>query len=122
MIFTINGFNIVPYIEEGGVVWQNNGVDGPETGRTMDATMHRDFVGWKTRCDVSCVWMPKEIAYRLYQAIMPVWVTIVTDTIPWINGTVTKTMYSNNWKPKLLTEYTDGTKLYDDISFPLVER
>ena len=122
MIFTINGFDLVPFLPESGVHWQWNGVDGPETGRTMDANMHRDFIGFKARCDVECLWMSKEDCVRLHNYIMPVFVTVITDTIPWISGTVTKTMYSNNGKSALVTEYTDGTKLYNDISFPLIER
>ena len=31
-------------------------------------------------------------------------------------------MYSNNLAATCLTEYTDGTKLYGDVEFPLVER
>ena len=115
MIFKINGFDIVPYISESGLKWSWNGVDGPDTGRTMDAVMHRDLVAIKARCDVECLWMPKDTAVLLQQYL-------ITDTVPWINGTVSMTMYSNNGKATCITEYTDGTKLYGDIAFPLIER
>lgn len=122
MVFTINGFNIVPYIGEDGIKWQWNGVDGPDAGRTIDATMHRGLVAIKARADISCLWMPKAEALALHAAIMPEYVTVVTDTIPWISGTVTKQMYSNNGSSNVITEYTDGTKLYGDVQFPLIER
>lgn len=116
------GLDIVPYIGEGGLKWTPNGIDGTSAGRTMDMTMHRGLLGYKARCDVSCLWMPKAKALELYQALMPEFVTVVTDTIPWINGSATLTMYANNIKSVCITEYTDGTKLYGDIEFPLVER
>ena len=122
MVFKIDGFDIVPYIGEGGLKWQNNGVDGPDTGRTMDGLMQRDLVGYKARVDVECLWMSKDTAYMLHQYISPKFVTVVTDTCPWKAGTVSMEMYSNNAKQTCVTEYGDGTKLYADLSFPLIER
>lgn len=122
MVFTIDGFDIVPYIGEDGIKWTANGIDGPDAGRTMDMTMHRGLMGYKSKCELSCLWMPKAVAVALHRVIMPEFVTVVTDTIPWESGTVTLTMYSNNIGSTLLTEYTDGTKLYGDLQFPLVER
>ena len=41
MIFTINGVDITPFIAFGGLQYSLNDVDAPNTGRSMDATMHR---------------------------------------------------------------------------------
>lgn len=122
MIFTINGVDIVPYLAENGLKWSWNGIDSPESGRDLSATMHRGLVSIKARCDVSCFWMNKTAARTVHQAIMPEYVTVVTDTIPWENGTVTMTMYSNNVEQSLETEYTDGVQMYKDLQFPLIER
>lgn len=122
MIFEIDGFDIVPYIGEEGITWQWNGVDGSSTGRTLDAQMQRELIAIKARADISCLWMPKEEAVLLHKKIMPKFVTVTTDTIPWIDGTVTRQFYSNNGSSKVLTEYSDGTKLYGDVTFPLIER
>lgn len=122
MVFRINGFDIVPYIGDEGISWQWSGVDSPDAGRTMDARMHRGLVAIKARCDIACLWMPKDRAVALHRVIMPEFVTVETDTIPWESGTVTKEFYSNNGSSKVLTEYTDGTKLYGDVTFPLIER
>ena len=84
--------------------------------------MQRGLVGYKGRCDVSCLWMDKNDAYTLLRAIMPEFIWIRTDTIPWESGTVRMQVYSNNFGATCLTEYTDGTKLYGDVEFPLVER
>lgn len=122
MIFEINGMNIVPYIAEDGIEWTANGVDGPDAGRVLSADMERDLIAYKASAKISCVWMKKETAVRLHQKIMPEYVTVRTDTIPWISGVVTKTMYSNNISSRLIQEYTDGTQEYGDLSFPLIER
>ena len=71
---------------------------------------------------ISCVWMTKEQTLELYRHIMPEFVTVRTDTIQWIDGVVTKRMYSNAAPATLGEEYTDGTKIYQDIQFPLVEK
>lgn len=122
MVFTIDGLDIVPFIAEDGVDWTANGVDGPDTGRVMNAKMYRGLITHKARADVSCFWLKKADVVLLYNKLMKEYFTVVTDTVPWINGTVTMEMYSNNAKIKLSTEYTDGTKLYSDLQFPLIER
>lgn len=122
MVFEINGMNIVPYIAEDGIEWTANGIDGPDAGRDLSATMDRDLVAYKASGKITCVWMTKETALRLHAAIMPEFVTVRTDTIPWISGVTTRQMYSNNMGSKLMQEYSDGTKEYADISFPLIER
>ena len=119
---SVDGIDLVPFIGEEGLDWQANGIDSPDAGRALDMTMYRGLLGYKAKCQVACLWMGKEDAERVMQAIMPEFVTVVTDTIPWETGTKTLTMYSNNIKAKCLTEYTDGTKLYGDVEFPLVER
>lgn len=122
MVFTIDGFDIVPYIGEDGLKWTANGIDSKDAGRAMDMLMYRGLLGYKARCDVGCLWMDKNDAYNLLQKLMPEYVTVETDTIPWRNETVTLTMYSNNFGGTCLTEYTDGNRLYGDVVFPLVER
>lgn len=122
MVFTIDGLDIVPFIAEDGVDWTPNGVDGPDSGRAMNALMYRDLITHKARADITCLWLKKEEAVALYGRLMRKYVTVVTDTVPWINGTVTMEMYSNNAKIKLSTEYTDGTQLFSDLQFPLIER
>lgn len=122
MIFEINGVNIVPYLAENGLKWSWNGIDAPDAGRDMSGDMHRGLVTVKARCDVSCFWMPKDVATLIHQTIMPEYVTVRTDTIPWRSGVSVLRMYSNNVAHTLETEYTDGTQVYRDLEFPLIER
>lgn len=116
-----SGLNIVPWIAENGVQWTRNGIESPDAGRTLDMTMHRGLLGFKAKAEVACVWMNQADVATLLNAIAPETVTVTTDTLPWTTSTVTMTMYSNNNKGTILTEYTDGTKLYGDVVFPLVE-
>ena len=129
MIFTIisdntpaEGINIVPFLGEKGVKWTANGIDSSDAGRTQDLRMQRGLLGYKAKCNVSCLWMDKADTVPLLQAIMPEYITVITDTIPWIDDTVVLEMYSNNIGATCLTEYTDGNKLYGDVEFPIVER
>ena len=117
-----SGLDIVPYIGENGIKWQANGIDSADAGRTQDMKMHRGLLGYKAKCQVACLWMDKDDTEPLLQAIMPEYVTVITDTIPWESGVRTLEMYSNNFGATCLTEYTDGTKEYGDVEFPLVER
>lgn len=117
-----NGLDIVPFIGENGIKWTANGIDSSDAGRAQDMTMYRGLLGYKAKAEIACLWMDKADVQPLLRAIMPEFVTVVTDTIPWENGTRTLTMYSNNIQATVLTEYTDGNKLYGDVEFPLVER
>lgn len=129
MVFTIisdntppAGINIVPFIGENGINWTANGIDSDDSGRAQDMKMYRGLLGYKAKGKISCLWMDKDDALTLMQAIMPQYITVITDTIPWLSGTRTLEMYSNNFGATCLTEYTDGTKEYGDVEFPLVER
>ena len=129
MVFTIisigtdpTGLNIVPFIGQNGIKWTNNGIDSADAGRVQNGLMFRGLITTKAKCEISCLWMNKGDVCSLLQAIMPEYVTVVTDTIPWINGQAVLTMYSNNFGASIVTEYSDGERVYGDVEFPLVER
>lgn len=122
MVFEVNGLNFVPFIGEDGIKWTWQGVDGPKTGRNLNALMDRDLIGLKGRCDVTLLWVKKDDIVAINEAIQPKFVTVRTDTCPWKTGVQTFEMYSNNVSATLEEEYTDGTQIFDDMSFPLIER
>lgn len=120
MTLTIGGVNIVPYIAQGGLKWQRNDIDSPNTGRTMDGTMHRGRVATKIRMDITCRPLTATELSTVLNAIYPEYVTVAyTDPM---SGSVTKTMYSNNNPASFLLIQSDGTELWTGVSFPLVER
>ena len=95
-------------------------IDAPNTGRSMDATMHRARVASKMRLDVTCRPLTTTEVSTVLRAIYPEWVTVVY-TDPRTGSNVSKTMYSNNRKASFLMHKSDHD-LWMVESFPLVER
>lgn len=121
MTLTINGIDMTPYIAFGGVKWTRSDIDSPNTGRTMDGTMHRGRVTTKIRLDVTCRPLELTESAIVLSAIYPEYVT-VTYTDPMLGRDVTKTMYSNNNPATFCIHRRDGRELWNGITFPLVER
>lgn len=119
MVLNINGVDITPYIKYQGFKWTRNDVDSPNTGRTMDAKMHRGRVATKIRLDISCKPLTSDEASIVLNAIYPEYVT-VTYTDP-MYGVVTKTMYSNN-NPASYCINKGNREYWHGIDFPLVEQ
>lgn len=120
MAFKINGVDITTFIEEDGIKWQRNDIEAADTGRTLDATMYRGRVAIKIRLDVTCRPLYTAQANVVMQAILPEFVTVEYDDP--LFGHRTATMYSNNVPATTATIYPDGDALWQDITFPLVER
>lgn len=117
----IDGIDVTPYIAFKGVKWTRNDVDSPDTGRTMDAVMHRGRVASKIRLDISCKPLTDSEASTVLNAIYPEYVT-VQYTDPQVGGLVTRTMYSNNNPASYLLNREGQEDLWDGITFPLIER
>lgn len=120
MVLTIGSLDVVPFIAQGGVKWQRNDIDAPNTGRTLDGLMHRGRVTTKIRLDITCKPLKASELQLLLNAIYPEYVTVTYDDPMY--GRVTKTMYSNNNPASFLIPQTDGDDLWSGITFPLVER
>ena len=118
--FTVNGVNLTNYLAEDGIRWTRFDVEAPDTGRTLDGVMHRGRVASKVRLDITCRPLKSAEAQTVLQAIYPEYVT-VRYTDPQY-GPVTKTMYSNNIPTLCATVYEDGTAIWKELSFPLIER
>jgi hypothetical protein len=117
MILKINGLDILPYIEQKGIKWTRNDLDGSNAGRTMDGIMHRERVSSKIRLDITCLPLKSEDASLVLNAIYPEYVEVeYTDPM---YGHVYKTMYSNNNPATYIDTKTD---LWEGIVFPLIER
>ena len=117
----VDGTDLTPYIAFKGVKWTRNDVDSPDTGRTLDALMHRSRVASKIRLDISCKPLTDSEASTVLNAIYPEYVT-VQYTDPQAGGLVTRTMYSNNTPASYLLNREGQDDLWDGITFPLVER
>lgn len=120
-VLEIGGVDITPYIAFKGVKWTRSDIDSPDTGRTMDGTMHRGRVTSKRRLDITCKPLTDSQASIVLNAIYPEYVTVrYTDPQ---DGVVTKIMYSNNNPASFLLNREGSLEsLWDGISFPLIER
>ena len=118
--FTVNGVSLLNYLAEDGIKWTRFDVEAPDTGRTLDGVMHRGRVATKVRLDVTCRPLTSAEASVVLRAILPEYVTV--RYIDPQDGSVTRTMYSNNIPTICATVNPDGTALWKDLSFPLIER
>ena len=119
-LFTVNGLNLLPYLSEDGLRWTRFDVEAPDTGRTLDGVMHRGRVASKIRLDVRCRPLNTREMQLVLQAILPEYVTVrYTDPQ---DGSVTRTMYSNNIPTLCATVYDDGTARWEGLEFPLIQR
>ena len=118
--FTINGVSIINYIAEDGIKWQRNDIESEDAGRTLDGVMHRGRVASKVRLDIKCRPLTSSEAMAVLDAIKPEFVTV--RYIDPQDGSVTRTMYSNNIPAICATISPDGTAVWKGIEFPLIER
>lgn len=118
--FTINGVSILNYLAEDGIKWTRVDVESPDAGRTMDGVMHRGRVASKIRLDIKCRPLKSAEAMAVLSAIKPEFVTV--RYIDPQDGSVTRTMYSNNIPSICATVNPDGTAVWKGLEFPLIER
>lgn len=120
MVFTVDGVDMLPYIAENGLKWQRNDIDSADAGRAMNAFMYRGRVAVKIRLDITCRSLYTNEARTVLNAIFPEYVTVTYDDP--LFGERTVQMYSNNVPATEATIYPDGEALWNDITFPLIER
>ena len=119
-VFTVNNVNLLPYIVEDGLKWTRFDVEAPDTGRTLDGVMHRGRVAVKVRLDVTCRPLTAAETATVLNAIAPEFVTV--RYVDPMQGSVVKTMYSNNIPALCATVYDDGSARWEGLEFPLIER
>lgn len=122
MTLTIGGTDITPYIAYGGIKWQRNDIDAPETGRALDALMYRGRIATKIRLDITCRPLRKTELRTLLALIEPEYVT-VTYYDPMFGDRTNVEMYANNHPAAIaLTDPITGEDLWTGVTFPLIER
>ena len=118
--FTINGVSLLNYLAEDGIKWTRFDVEAPDTGRTLDGVMHRGRVASKVRLDITCCPLKSSEAMTVLNAIKPEFITV--RYIDPQDGSITRTMYSNNIPTICVTVNPDGTAIWKGLTFPLIER
>ena len=122
MTFIVNGVDFVPFIAYNGLEYQLSDIDDPETGRTMNGTMRRgkitDKDKWKLKFKVD---LTTEEISAIVRAVTHEYVT-VQYLSPRTATIVTKTMYVGDRTAAHCIERANGTILWKDLSFSLIER
>ena len=122
MTFTVNSVNLLPYLAFQGLEYQLSDIDDPDTGRMMDGTMRRgklsDKDKWKCRfrSNLTTAEMSTILTAVTHQYVS------VTYLSPRTNAVVTKTMYVGDRTAAHCITRDDGTILWRDLSFSLIER
>ena len=91
MILRINGVDMTAYLAYGGVSWKREYLDGPNAGRGLDGTLQRDYIGKKTRLDITCRPLTSEEAALVLSRIDAEWVDVYYSDP--CEGEITKKMY-----------------------------
>lgn len=120
MTLTVNGIDLVPYLQESGYKLTRADGDSSDAGRTMDYTMYRGRVATKFRIDATLRLLTKAQANMIMSALMPEYVE-VTYTNCFLGGDVTTTMYSNN-NVATITDSYDGQDRWEIDPIALIER
>ena len=119
MVLKINNTDIVKYIAYNGLKWERYDVDSPDSGRTLDAKMHRGRVATKIRMDITCRPLKADELNIVLNLIYPEYITVEYDD-PML-GRVTKQMYSNNNPATYLIKKRNGIEMWNGVTFPLIE-
>lgn len=123
VLLMLGGYNITPYLEEDGLKFTLNDLDGPNAGRTMTGLMIRDRVATKVTIQVTCKRLRLWDLNAILNALSDEFIT-VTYRDP-RNPTVdtVKVMYTNGIP--FTNQYYDqhtGEYYYTGLTFPLIER
>lgn len=118
--FVIRGVDFAKVIKYKGIKWTRNDIDSSNAGRNLAGTMNRGRVVTKIKLEVTCIAVPQEIAHSILSIIQEEYLTVHYVDPLW--GERNVEFYSNNVPATFCVQATDGSYLWDEISFPLVER
>lgn len=111
--------DITAYIAD--IKWSDNDLDGPGSGRTLDAVMHRNKVGSKRKAEIKLVPMKSLDVLPIMTILKSQYFICQTDLIPDSAGTQTLYMY-NSTRTGNVRITTDGKMIHTDVSFNMIER
>lgn len=118
--FVIDDVDIAKVIKAKGIKWTRNDIDSANAGRNLAGTMNRGRVCQKVKLEISCIDLEQSVVTPLLQLIDPEYVMVHYND-PKMGERLVQ-FYSNNVPATFCTQATDGSLLWSDISFPLVER
>lgn len=119
--FTVNGVEMLPFIEAGGLKFTYNDIDAPNSGRTLDGKMHRGRICTKTKVEIKYLPLSTSDSRNILNAISAEYVTVATNIDP-KHGTTSYTMY-NSTRPATcwVVDKKTGVGKWQDLSASLIE-
>lgn len=107
---------------EDGYKVELNAVDGPNSGRDLTGTMHRDKVGDKVKIYCKCRGLINDTeAGILFPHLKQTYITVRFFN-PFTGSESVKQMYCSQMSASFVYRKRDGTRWYKDVSFNLIER
>ena len=95
-------------------------ISAADAGRTQDALMHKNRKAKKRKIQLSWNGVNQAEAHQILKAFEDEYFR-VTYYDPWEGETVTKTFYSGDQSTPVKT-WTVNKKLYEQVSFDIIER
>ena len=111
--------DLIPLIEE--IKWSENDMDSPNSGRTLDALMHRGKVATKLRFDIKLIPLEASVINPILSIIRNEYFSCITNAIPGAEG-VTLQMYNSTRSGGISIITTDGKVKHKDVSFNIIQR
>ena len=116
----LNGFDVLPYIKDKGLRWEEIDIEGRNAGKTLDGKDHPDTLSKKRSLQIDCGGMNLAAANQLLNAISPDTFILETDIDPKY-GTTSFEVKCKRKPATCLAVDKSGATLWDDISFPINE-
>ena len=114
--FQINGVDCPTPSEFG---WSIQDVSAPDSGRTLDAVMHKERVARKEKIELKCLGKTPEVAAEILQLFAEEYFT-VTYRCPLTNSVQSKVFYCGDQSAPYYW-WCDGGR-HESISFNIIER
>lgn len=102
------------------LTWGLQDISASNSGRTDDTIMHKNRVGQKVKLQLSWNGLNPEETSKVLKAFNPEYFNVSYHD-PMENAVVTKTFYSGDKEAKFYC-WTIGNKLFESISFNIIER
>lgn len=100
--------------------WSKNDISGPNAGRTLDGTMHKNRIAEKRKLSLTWKGIRPEQVSAILQAFEPEYVSVSYPDA--LNGnTSTRTFYTGDLDAEIYS-WTVNNKLYSLLSFSIIER
>lgn len=117
----INGTEISNLISVDGFQWQRQDIDGSGAGRSVSGKAIRDLVATKIRLDCTCRELTGAQRTALENLLFYAeFLTVTCDDAIFRNAS--RTMYCNAMSAGFSRRKANGTELWKDVKFVLVEQ